>query len=227
MEGSIRYFGIIVFFLIASCNSKSNEAGNVHSKSTSVNEVVLKDKIVIDSNYQDSMLEKEPISMDNPDFSIAKIQLLNSESVEKYIGSYKLNEEDLSSDYPYVILLNKDSTLLLRMYFYPGSSRNEFSKFELSSYSGIEKNAKIVDVLKMETNNQVRIGMPEKEFINILKLKEFKVITNGAQTKVYSLSIDDFENNLFLKTYNMPSYVAKYYILNEYVDKIEFGFEFP
>ena len=68
--------------------------------------------------------------------------------------------------------------------------------------------------------------MTFESFKKKIGTKNFKTEIRNGETKI-TIELDDFKDNSFLQTYNMPIYLGEYYFKNGILIIFEFGFPTP
>jgi len=218
----IKYAFFFLIFFCYSCKEKVKDSAD--------NLIINKDTLtVINTDSKAEIKNTADKTKFNIETSINKISLLDSESLLRVITS-PIFLENMESEFPELIIFNKDKTQKLTLLFYPGSEKNNVSYFILEKSNKELKGDNVFDleIENFKTNNDVTLGV-ESEFIkNKYLSNEIKLNIEGNKdgSKILSYFIDDFEHP-FLKEYNMTIYSAKYYLANDKLIKIEFGFEYP
>jgi len=154
--------------------------------------------------------------------------LNNSNSIEHFLGKSMNLIIDSSSGFGYIVLLNSNKTEKLTLYLYPGNSINEFSEFLVEPIKYTDKLNDFIEVSdkKFIATNGAYIGMTKRELIEKYGFDKIH-LTNDNSIEIFSFEISDNLHNLFLQRYNEPAYFAKYYLDQDRIIKIEFGFVYP
>lgn len=160
-----------------------------------------------------------------PDTTINNI--LNIEdyrSIEQSLGDImeKLNH---AAPLPDVYYTNSLSNLYLRLVFFPGSTRNSFSRFEIGIKPAGKKYEMLTQFNDFGPESGISIGDSMKSVIEI-KGSSYKKYRNAGVTVLF-YEISDMSGNHFLQRYNMPGYSAKYYFRNGKLFKMSLGFDYP
>ncbi len=154
--------------------------------------------------------------------SLLKIE--DYKSIEENLGDImeKVNHD---APLPDVYFTNVASNRYLRLIFFPGGTRNGFSRFEI----GIKPTNKKYPVLKeysdFKTESNISIGNGLKYLI-AKKGNGYKKRIMGSVT-IISYEISDISKHPFLQRYNMPSYSAEYFFRKGKLIKMSFGFDYP
>lgn len=156
------------------------------------------------------------------------IELGNSSSLLKKIQS-PLFVENESDQFPKLVLCNRDSTQILTLFSYPGSSKNDVSYFvvELVNSKTDLKNSIKVDDLKFLTDLNLTIGCSRDDVITKYSKAGIDLNENELEPgKTMTFTTDD-ENMELLKKHNMPLYTVRYTFEANKIVKLEFGFVYP
>ncbi|AUP78993.1 hypothetical protein [Flavivirga eckloniae] len=219
-----KFLLVCIMLICFSCKTETKEKASIDN----ISKVNIKDTLT--NKKQDTEISNRMKGNEELQFaietSINKINLLDSKSLLNVISSPVFIENG-KSEFPELIILNKDNTQKLTLLFYPGSNKNQVSYFILEQIdrATIPKGENVFKIAEaiFKTNNGIALGV-KKEVIESKYLSEnFKLIQGD---KLLSFVLDDF-NNSFLKEYNMPMYSAKYYFTDNTIKRIEFGFEYP
>jgi hypothetical protein len=178
----------------------------------------------IDESKKDSILQD---IIKKPDTSINNFVLLNHTSIEDNIkGSIILVNENNDIAFRHIKVYNTENHERITMLFYPGSSKNMFSKFILEYSLKPMNNDIIISCMKFKTSNGAFLGMSENELLNKYHFDN-KYTYEDSKIKKYGFEISDYISNSFLQRYNLPVYQAYYYVRDSILERIEFGFEYP
>lgn len=170
---------------------------------------------------------KEKLSQNRkfmPDTSINGLSLINSKSILNSLGDL-MQYLEKEKEIPYVLILSKDKKQYLKLSFFPGSNKNEFSYFEIGLLKDklLNKKNNLLSKYKIfVTENNIKIGISKQAFLKNRNKHFLKTKNND----LYTYEVIDFKNSAFLKAYNMPSYRAKYRFDNDTLVQLEFGFDY-
>jgi hypothetical protein len=162
-----------------------------------------------------------------PDTSInGKLYLKNASSIKSALGDItQLLDHD--ADLPDVVFANKSGKEYIRMFVYPGSTKNSVDMFEIGYSSLLPLNVctNQSDFICFETEHHIKLGMTQEQLISI----EGKHYTSkkSEETTIISYTLNDFNNSNFLKRFNMPSYLYELWFKKNKLIKFRFGFEYP
>ena len=155
------------------------------------------------------------------DSSINNICLKNASSVIKATGG-PMDYADTGKSLPDVYISSKDMTQYLRMELFPGSSRNEFSLFEVGYVKNKKQEMRPSDYRDFMTESGIKLGLSRAA---VIKIKGTDYKSEASATKeVIKYKIN---KGPFLQRYNMPVYYAMYTFINGVLEQFGFGFEYP
>ncbi|UPT69074.1 MAG: hypothetical protein M0D57_10845 [Sphingobacteriales bacterium JAD_PAG50586_3] len=172
------------------------------------------DLLVLERNKPKQILQ--------PDTSLSKtICLQNYKIIEATFGDL-MPYIDKDKDLPEVYLSNKTETQFVKLIFHPGSVKNSFDEFEVST----KRPARFrkTNIETFVTENGIQLGMSLSKFLRIKK-NNFTTVAHSGTVMAYTLRIES--PNIFLRGYNMPVYYCKYFFDNERLTNFSFGFEYP
>lgn len=155
-----------------------------------------------------------------PDTVIGKISFLNTENVTDYLGEDVMDRLDRNGLLTTEVF-SKDKKQLLKIYFHPGSCKNEFSEFEVKYSDKIGRDLWIVDDSEFKTENDIKLGITIGDLKSI-KGEPDSLINNSTVTFHYEINLNDTSD--FLDRYNMPEYYSDYEFQNGYLIRFKFGF---
>jgi hypothetical protein len=159
------------------------------------------------------------------DTSICGINLCDGQSVESVVGNLMHFVSDTLS-IPHVVLKNKYYPESLKLFFYPGSSKNEFCQFEVTTvpqYSSCFYDT-IINCNSFTTETGISLFCSRKDLI-LLKGSSYQQKRIG-DFDVIEYAITDSKSP-FLRRYAMPAYRAAYYFKKGKLVKYIIGFDYP
>jgi len=159
----------------------------------------------------------------HPDTVIGKISFLNTENVSDYLGS-DVMERLVDKGLLETEVLSKDKKQILKIYFHPGSYKNEFSEFEIKYKDRADKDLWVVDDNEFKTESDIKLGITIGDLRSI-KGEPDSIINNSTVTFHYEIDLNDTSD--FLSRYKMPEYDSDYEFQNGYLIRFKFGFEYP
>ena len=174
--------------------------------------------------------EKKAINI-VPDTTINKKLFLEN---YKSLSNFYSNENPLElverlRESPVIIFGNESNKEYLLAYQYGGNMENAFSCFEIGYFED-DKNVSLETFNQTRENNfqtesGLHLGLSLDDVIRI-KGQEYEQQKSGDYI-VLNYKIEDYENSLFLKEYNMPGYFIEIRLKDNIVRKITFGFDYP
>lgn len=224
-------FTPFLFVLLLGCQSNNEKTDVVRDKTELVVAEPLKtDTALILKQEKNITTEKRVINI-VPDKTInKKLFLENYQSLSNfYSNENPLELVEMLRESPIIIFGNKSNTGYLLAYHYEGNTENAFSCFEIGFFED-DKNVSLQTLYQTRENNfktesGLRLGLSLADVIRI-KGKEYEQQKSGDYM-VLSYKIEDFENSLFLKEYNMSGYFIEIMLKDDIVRKITFGFFYP
>jgi len=224
-------FTLILSVSLLGCQS-NNEKTDVVGETTElvVAEPLKTDTASILKQVKNIIPEKKAINI-VPDTTINKrLFLENYKSLSNFYSSEKpLVLVERLRESPVIIFGNKSNKEYLLAYQYEGNTENAYSCFEIG-YFEEDKNVSLekfnqTDETNFQTESGLRLGLSLEEVIRI-KGQEYEQQKSGDYI-VLNYKIEDYENSLFLKEYNMPGYFIEIRLKDNIVRKITFGFDYP
>lgn len=162
-----------------------------------------------------------------PDFKINQLELREENSLTNfYSQNIKLLDHLRYS--PVTIFTDKEKKEYLIAYQYEGDVKNSFSCFEVGHLKDDPKLEK-ENVVKTKydnfmTESGLKLGITLEEITN-LKGSDFKV-EKKPNEEIIRYTIDNPDDPK-IKQYEMPPYFMEFYLKDNKVYKIIFGFEYP
>jgi hypothetical protein len=156
-----------------------------------------------------------------PDTSVNKVLFLfDYLSTEKIFGDIDklVIRHHETDDFPDIYFLSSNQKEYLKMVLYPGSSKNEFSKFEIG-YSSLLSNNVITNKSSFEnfyTESGIRLGITKEELIKI-KGEHYQKDNEIIKYFLYDNELGE----------DWACYTAFYYFKNNKLVKFSYGFEYP
>lgn len=224
-------FTLILSVWLLGCQS-NNEKTDVVGKTT---ELVATEPLKVDTasilkQEKNIIPEKKAINI-VPDTTInKKLFLENYKSLSDfYSNKNSLVLVERLRESPVIIFGNKSNKEYLLAYQYEGNTENAFSCFEIGYFED-DKNVSLETFNQtgensFQTESGLRLGLSLNDVIRI-KGQEYEQQKSGDYI-VLNYKIEDYENSLFLKEYNMPGYFIEIRLKDNIVRKITFGFDYP
>lgn len=164
-----------------------------------------------------------------PDTSINGVSLMYGEGFEKKFASYKLPNYFEADHSPKLEFINADQKQKFTVFHCYGSGRNDICTFRLEFRKisdSIPPYAVLINDKTFLTGRGLHLGMTIEEFKKKVGINKYKSLIEGNKTKII-IELYDFKINEFLKSYNMPAYLAEYYFVKGKLTYLEFGFPNP
>lgn len=161
-----------------------------------------------------------------PDFSVNQLKL-RKENTFKEFYSQNLKLQDKLRYSPVLAFVDKNENKYFLAYQYEGDTKNSFSCFEIGYIKDdleLKKEIAPTKYEDFETESGLKLGISFDEIIN-LKGKDYKV-EKKSNGDIVRYVIDDPDNPK-IKEYEMPPYFMEFYVKDNKVYKIIFGFEYP
>lgn len=166
----------------------------------------------------------------SPEISINKILKLEDYlSFESFYPKYQtLKIEYGIRETPAILFSNNSEQEYLITYQYEGDTKNNFSLFEIG-YLKDDSKLKNYSVNKtkyddFKTESGLKLGLTLEEITN-LKGSDFKV-EKKSNEQIIRYTIDNPDAPQ-IKQYEMPPYFMEFYLKDNKLYKIIFGFEYP
>lgn len=128
---------------------------------------------------------------------------------------------------PVAIISNEDQSEYLLLHQFEGDTEDTYSILEISKEEPALKNA--IQYHSGEQNFQsesgIKLGLSMADIVKI-KGSGYTLEVEGKDT-LMRYAITDYDNSVFLKAYNMPSYFLAIKIKNAKAEHVSFGFDYP
>jgi hypothetical protein len=162
-----------------------------------------------------------------PDTKIGDIHLLNDEHVQSYFGKesieYLERIKKKETQTTQFTLLTNNTKEKITLHSLPNESKLVFSFFRIEKAVDSDQAFTSSKVDKFVTENGVRLGMTEEEFVEV-KGKPSVLANLGQNKKEYNYCIVEMYNHELLKQYKLPGYFANYTFEEGVLTAFEFGF---
>jgi len=165
----------------------------------------------------------------SPDIRINGVSLMDGKSFQNKFSEYKLPDYYDGDHPPKLEFINADKTQKLTVFHCYGSGKDDICTFRVEFRKKSDSipiyGVKIKDT-NLKTGKGIQLGMTFESFKKKIGTKNFKTEIRNGETKI-TIELDDFKDNSFLQTYNMPIYLGEYYFKNGILIIFEFGFPTP
>jgi len=161
-----------------------------------------------------------------PDFKINQLELREENSLTNFY-SQNIRLLDRLRYSPVTVFTDKEKKEYLIAYQYEGDVKNSFSCFEvgyLKDDPTLEKDVAKTKYDNFKTESGLKLGVTLEEITN-LKGSDFKV-EKKSNEQIIRYTIDNPDNPK-IKQYEMPPYFMEFYLKDNRLYKIIFGFEYP
>ncbi|MBW8523545.1 hypothetical protein K0U91_12270 [Chryseobacterium chendengshani] len=161
-----------------------------------------------------------------PDFKINQLELREENSLTDFY-SQNIRLLDNLRYSPVTIFTDKEKKEYLIAYQYEGDVKNSFSCFELGYLKDdpkLERDFGKTKYDNFKTESGLKLGMTSEEITN-LKGTDFKV-EKKSKEEIIRYTIDNPDDPK-IKQYEMPPYFMEFYLKDNRLYKIIFGFEYP
>ena len=218
MNKSNRFlFVVIIFGLCFACTQGDHSFDKSQYSQTSRHaEVVVP---AIDSKYVDAEFL--------PDTSVCNFILESHSSIESGYGDIMGDSVNAEKGYETFYFSNVDTSEYLKLIFFPGNTRNAFSRFVVSEFDTRPKNRRLYcsQCPAFVTENQIKLGITLAELEKIKGVEYFQAKEGDLDVYAYSYTIDP--ESEFYRRYRMPVYSEVYRFHNGKLVEFEFGFQCP
>lgn len=164
----------------------------------------------------------------NPDISVYGIELGDPLSTVLQLGSdYLVAEDENGADTAAFTTTSETEILLLHRLY--GDKADVFESAEVLSAEDLDDDveATVLDAPLFRTGRGVRLGMTRKDILDRFGACAAAPSGAGDGTETIRYEIADATASDFLKTHNMPAYVAEYTFRGDRLVRFAFGFSYP
>jgi len=210
-------FIVVVLCCLFACNEKKPSSYKVHSNQNFIR---------TDTMTSVSVVKGRNIRF-IPDTSICNIALDSHISIEREFGDIMGDSINEKNGYEVFYFSNIDTSEYLTLVFFPGNTKNAFSRFVISKFETrpINRRLSYTRCSVFSTESQIKLG------ISITELEEIKgrgyLKTQKSNFEIYTYSVTSDINSPFYRRYKLPIYSAIYRFKNNKLVEFEFGFENP
>ncbi len=211
---------ILTISLSISCNNSKNKTVYKNYQNGLIPE---NSNILIKELKKKKELNQITCIFSNPDTSVAGIKIGNIESTFKILGKETKLEGD-STHFFY----SSDKMQKLGLTVHSGSYYSQVSIFNISYSGNSRKDFQQINLKEFETEKGIKLGISKREITERLgSCYAVKDSTINSIELYYKLEFPNDSGTKLLKNNNMPIYYATYRLINDKLDKVEFGFEYP
>jgi hypothetical protein len=220
---NFNFFVCIIFFSFLSCRENENKFNNQGN----LNSILIDSSLIIEKDLtaKEVKVEKQIL----PDTTVNnKLMLSNDKSLKRFYSNEVRTLERIRES-PVVVFTNKDNSEYLIAYQYEGGIKNSYDCFEFGFLKDDESLGKIskfkTSEIKFKTESKISLGLNFDQIINLKGLNYKTEINKNLTTVIYRNT--DYDNSLFLKRYNMPSYFMEFTLKDDKLIKVKYGFDYP
>ena len=162
-----------------------------------------------------------------PDTSICNFVLESRSSIESVYGDIMGDSANAEKGYETFYFSNVDTSEYLKLIFFPGNTRNAFSRFVVSKFDTRPENRRLYysQCPTFVTENQIKLGITLAELEEIKGVEYLQTKEGDLDVYAYSYTIDP--ESEFYRKYRMPVYSEVYRFRDGKLVAFEFGFEYP
>lgn len=159
----------------------------------------------------------------NPDTSLSKIKLRDSESAKSIINAK--DKIDNNDQYHYYSTMYRET---LTMTQHPGDGKYQISIFKVEYSDKADYGYRKLNIDTFKTEKGIKLGINKRQIIE--KLGSCYVAHDSSKGYIelyYRLETPNDSKTKVLESNNMPIYYASYKLWKGRLEKFEFGFEYP
>ena len=211
---------ILTVFVLTACNNSQDKTSSTKDRLELVPEP---DKDLREKYEAEQKLKTTGCIFLNPDTSLSKIKLRDSESAETIIaGKDKIDDND---QYHYYSTMYRET---LTMTQHPGDGKYQISIFKVEYSDKADYSYRKLNIDTFKTEKGIKLGLNKKQIIE--RLGSCYVANDSSKGYIelyYRLETPNDSKTRILESNNMPVYYASYKLWNNRLKKFEFGFEYP
>lgn len=214
------FLAILSFLLLTNCNYSEE---NAVEKNDRIELIPEPDKAEREAYENQNKLTKSTCIFSLPDTSVAGIKIRNTESTLNILGK-KIKLEGDSTH----IFYSQDKKQKLGLTIHPGDHYNQISVFNISYTENSKQNFQQINTKEFVTEKGIKLGISKNEIIE--KLGTCYISKDSAKNSIilnYTIEVPNDSKTKLLASNNMPIYYASYKLINNKLENIEFGFEYP
>jgi hypothetical protein len=159
----------------------------------------------------------------DPDTAAAGIKLRDPESAQAIIGDK--NKKDDNDEYHFYAAKRSE---ILTLTQHAGDGENAISIFKIASADKADYGYRKLKIDTFQTGKGIRRGLTRQQLVD--KLGPCYITKDSTQQQIelyYQLAQPQDSKTRLLERHNMPVYYASYKFVNNKLEQIEFGFEYP
>jgi len=211
---------ILTVFVLTACHNSQDKTSSTKDRVELVPEP---DKDLREKYEAEQKLKTNGCIFLNPDTSLSKIKLRDSESAETIIADKdKIDDND---QYHYYSTMYRET---LTMTQHPGDGKYQISIFKVEYSDKADYGYRKLNIDTFKTEKGIKLGLNKKQIIE--RLGSCYVANDSSKGYIelyYRLETPNDSKTKILESNNMPIYYASYKLWNDRLKKFEFGFEYP
>ncbi len=211
---------LLLSFILTSCNNSQTKTVEANDRLELVPEPDKQERLL-----GEAIQKLRTINCDffEPDTSLSRIELRNSKSADKVIGTD--NKTDEREQYHFYSLMDAETLTLTQ---HPGDGKNQISVIRVSYSDKADHGYKQLKVKTFQTEKGIKLGLTKEQVIEKLG----NCYANVDSTKdcigiYYRIEKPKDSKTNILERNNLPVYYATYTFYKDKLRYFEFGFEYP
>lgn len=211
---------LLLTFILTSCNNSQTKTVETNDRLELVPEPDKQERLL-----GEAIQKLRSINCDffEPDTSLSGIELRNSKSADKVIGTD--NKTDEREQYHFYSLIDAETLTLTQ---HPGDGKNQISVFSVSYSDKADHGYKQLKVETFQTEKGIKLGLTKEQVIE--KLGNCYAVVDSTKDCIeiyYRIESPKDSKTNILESNNMPVYYATYTFCKDKLRYYEFGFEYP
>lgn len=212
---------LLLIFLLINCNNSQTKTIDKNNDRLELVPEPHKDERLLGEAIQ--KLRATNCDFFEPDTSLDGIELRNSNSADKVIGTD--NKTDEKEQYHFYSLMDAETLTLTQ---HPGDGKNQISVFSVSYSDKADHGYKQLKVETFQTEKGIKLGLTKQQVID--KLGNCYALVDSTKDCIeiyYRIENPKDSKTKILESNNMPVYYATYIFCKDKLRYYEFGFEYP
>lgn len=211
---------LILIFFLTNCNNSQTKDVDKNDRLELVPEPDKHERLL-----GEAIQKLKTINCDffEPDTSLSGIELRNSKSADKVIGTD--NKPDEREQYHFYSLMDNETLTLTQ---HPGDGKNQISIFSVTYSDKADHGYKQLNVETFQSEKGIKLGLTKKQVVE--KLGNCYAVVDSTKDCIelyYRIEIPKDSKTKLLESNNMPIYYATYTFCKDKLRYYEFGFEYP
>lgn len=218
MKNILTFLSVVL--LLTGCNNSKTETADKNDRTELVPEPDRHDRLLGEAIQK---LKAMKCDFSDPDISLSGIELRNSESADKVIGTDKKADE--GGQYHFYSLMDAETLTLTQ---HPGDGKNQISVFSVSYSDKADYGYPQLKVETFQTEKGIKLGLTKEEVT--AKLGQCYTVVDSTKNCMeiyYRIESPRDSKTKILEINKMPVYYATYTFCRNQLKYYEFGFEYP